>query len=274
MPILSIIIPNYNYGHFLDRFFNSIAAQTMSLEAVELIFVDDGSSDNSVEFVQTWADKIKCLRFIVLTPPRSGCPGLVRNIGLNKAEGDYLASLDPDDVLYPDYFSVCLAFLEDHPEVSLVYTDYFENRPDSSTEYILPDFKPVYLRTQNTLSPAAVFRRTVWDAGVRYRANTSYEDWDFWIQCLMTGAKFKRIPQVLYRYEIHDANFSYQAVKVDGASKANIVLNNPDFFQPVVRQWAQDHLRGRIYAPAFRRGYIPTAEDIKELMKMFEQGKV
>ncbi|CCO25462.1 glycosyltransferase family 2 protein [Maridesulfovibrio hydrothermalis] len=271
MTLLSIIIPNYNYGHFADRFFGSIAAQTLRLDDVEILFVDDGSSDNSIEQAQKWAGKINCACFEILTPPRSGKPGLVRNHGLERAKGQYLVCFDPDDSLHPAYLSTCIDFLELNPEISLVYTDYLERKPDTVTEFILPDFKPLYLRTQNPIPPAAVFRREIWDAGVRYKDNTTYEDWDFWIQCIMAGAKASRIAKVLYTYEIHDSNFSHQAVKDDGPAKACIVLNNPAFFQPVIRRWAQDHLRGRAYAPAFRRGYIPTANDIKKLMDVIKR---
>lgn len=273
MPVLSIIIPNYNYGRFADRFFGSIASQSMSLDDVEIIFVDDGSSDNSVEYARKWAQKIECLKFEINTPQRCGKPGLVRNYGLERSQGEFLVCFDPDDALHAEYLSVCIDNLQKNSKISLVYTDYIEKHPHSSVEFVLPDFKPMYLRTQNPIPPAAVFRRTIWDNGVRYRDNTTYEDWDFWIQCLMNGAKFKHIAEILYTYEIHDRNFSHEAVKEDGAAKAHIVLNNPDFFQPAVQSWAQDYLRGRIYAPAFQRGYIPTSDDIKKVMDVIERGR-
>ncbi|WP_027721659.1 glycosyltransferase family 2 protein [Maridesulfovibrio zosterae] len=262
MCLLSIVIPNYNYGRFAGRFFSSIADQSMSLDDVEIIFVDDGSTDDSILQAQKWAQKLACKNFNVYSPSRSGNPGLVRNYGLEKAQGEFLVCLDPDDSIHPDYFAVCIDCLQYNSLISIVYTDYLERRSDIVTEYLLPEFKPIYLRTQNPVPPAAVFRRSIWDSGVRYRANTTYEDWDFWIQCQMTGAKFKHIAQILYNYEIHNANFSQQAVKDDGSAKAQIVLNNPSFFNPAVNQWAVDHIRGRLYAPAFRRGYIPTSEDI------------
>lgn len=272
MCLLSIIIPNYNYGRFADRFFGSIAAQSMSLEDVEIFFVDDGSSDDSIVQARKWAQKIACSRFEIHTTTRSGKPGPVRNFGLERAQGEFLVCLDPDDTLHSDYLAVCIEYLQQHSKISLVYTDYLENRPHTSTKFILPEFSPLFLRTQNPIPPSAVFRRTIWDSGVRYRENTTYEDWDFWIQCLMSGAKFKHIAQILYTYEIHESNFSHEAIKDDGAAKANIVLNNPLFFQPVIRAWAQDHLRGRLYARAFQRGYIPTAADIKEIMDVIARG--
>jgi len=271
MPTLSIIIPNYNYGRFADRFFGSISAQSMSLEDVEIIFVDDGSTDDSILQAQKWSAKITCNRFEILTPPRSGRPGLVRNHGLALAKGKYLISIDPDDTLHPDFLATCIDTLEENPEIDLVYTDYQENSSNGSREIKLPDFNQAHLRTQNTLHAAALYRRKLWDAGARYRDNTDYEDWDYWVQFLMAGAKFLHIPISLYNYEFHDTNFSQQATENDGKAKAQIVLNNLSFFHPMVQQWAQGFMRNDLLSPAFPRGYIPTPGDLKKLFKKVEQ---
>lgn len=271
MHLLSMVIPNYNYAHYLDRFFSSIESQTLPLADVQIIFVDDGSSDDSVRTAGKWGCKLKCANFEIHTPGRSGRPGPVRNYGLRKASGKFLLCLDPDDVLRSGYLESCIDVLEKNETTGLVYTDYLEKSSDGSHEVLLPDFKPVYLRTQNPLSPAAMYRRELWDSGVRYRDNTAYEDWDFWIQCLMIGTKFRHIPELLYIYEIHEGSYSIRAVKDDGPSKANIVLNNPGFFHAAVMEWARDHLRGRVFAPAFQRGYIPTPEEINKVMDLYTQ---
>ncbi|WP_415712787.1 glycosyltransferase family 2 protein [Maridesulfovibrio sp.] len=265
MILLSIIIPNYNYGRFADRLFGSIAAQTVSLAEVEIIFVDDGSSDDSLKQARKWAGRIDCSNFLILTPPRSGRPGPVRNHGLDQASGRYLLCFDPDDELQPDFLEKSINLLEATPKISVVFSDYREVSPEKTFVRILPDFNPLHLRTQNTVASAAVYRRELWDGGVRYRENTAYEDWDYWVQCLMAGGKFRRLPRPLYVHHIHELNFSYQAEKEDGVAKAMIVLNNPGFFHDSVVRWASDHLYRRAHAPSFRRGYIPTAEELSML---------
>jgi len=271
VPILSIIIPNYNYGRFADRFFGSIAEQTMALDDVEVIFVDDGSDDNSIEQARKWQQRLPCASFEILTPSRMGKPGLVRNYGLSQAAGQFLLCLDPDDSLFPGYLDACVLALKDNERVDVIYTDYRENRVDSSRDVELSKFSQALLRTQNGLPPAAMIRRRLWDEGVRYRDNTEYEDWDFWIQCQMAGAEFQRIDEILYNYEIHENNFSYHAVRCDGSAKAQIVLNNPDFFHPEVQEWARSCLRGRLHGQAMQRGYIPTPADVKKLLKDVEE---
>ncbi|MBG0790526.1 MAG: glycosyltransferase [Desulfovibrionaceae bacterium] len=271
MPILSIVVPNRNYGRFADRVFGSLDAQSMPLDDVEILFMDDGSDDDSIQRANGWRRRISCARFEVWPLPRTGRPGPVRNRGLSLASGRYLMSLDPDDALRPDYLARCLDALESGAD--LVYTDYVEHGWDEHRAIRLPDFHPAHLRMQNTLSPTAVYRRELWDAGVRYRDNTDYEDWDYWVQCLMAGARFHHLPSPLYDYHLHSANFSRQAREHDGRAKALIVRNNPAFFHRRVREWADDYLRGRPLSQAFRRGHIPSPKDLAALLRVVESAR-
>ncbi len=271
MPRVSIVIPNYNYGRFADRLFGSIATQSMPLEDMEIFFVDDGSSDDSLERATHWATHIPCERFKIIPLSRIGKPGPVRNHGLALATGEYLFCMDPDDTLHPEYLARCVNTLENTPKIDLIYTDYRENTFTESRDVELPKFNQGLLRMQNILPSTAVYRREVWDAGVRYRDNTEYEDWDYWIQCLMAGANFIRLPEVLYNYEIHTSNFSHHAQKNDGHAKAQIVLNNESFFHPLVQEWATDYMRGRLHSQAFQRGHIPSPKDVRALLKTVEQ---
>ncbi len=270
MCLISIVIPNYNYGRFADRFFSSLAAQTFSLADVQILFVDDGSTDDSMEQAVKWSGRLECASFEILTPARSGRPGPVRNYGLERARGEYLCCLDPDDTFHPEFLESCLDVLRRNSGGHIVYTDYLEKSSENSREVFLPEFKPVYLRTQNVIPSATVFHRKVWDSGARYPANTAYEDWDFWIQCVLGGFRFRHISGVRYTYERHEAGFTGLAEQEDGRAKAQIVLNNPEFFHPTVVCWAHDFFRGRPYAPAFSRGRIPSPEDVVKVLKLFE----
>lgn len=271
MPSVSIIIPNYNYGHFADQFFTALCAQTMPLSDIEIIFVDDGSDDDSIERAQKWSQRIQCHRFAIETPPRIGKPGPVRNHGLSMAKGNYLLTLDPDDIIHPDFIKNGTDLLNSDATIDLVYTDYREIHPNSIHEIQLPKYTPAQLRTQNPLPPTALYRRKLWDAGIRYRDNTAYEDWDYWIQCAMKKAQFTHLPQTLYDYRRHDSSYSKYAIPQDGPAKAQIVLNNPDFFHHFVIGWAQDFFRGRLHAQPFRRGYIPGPNDVQALLKLIEK---
>ncbi len=102
-PRISVVVANHNYGRFLDRFFGALAAQTFPPDAVEVVFVDDASSDDSRERARRWQADGPWTAFRVLALPRVGRPGPVRNAGAQAARGPFLLFCDPDDYLAPDF---------------------------------------------------------------------------------------------------------------------------------------------------------------------------
>lgn len=114
-PSISIVIPSYNVGRFLDATLQSIANQTIS--DWECIVVDDGSKDNTAEVAQCWAAKDP--RFQAVTQVNSG-PSRARNHGFERISPSsrYVTFMDSDDVWLPDALEVLRADLEAHPEAS------------------------------------------------------------------------------------------------------------------------------------------------------------
>ncbi len=93
MPLFSIVVPAYNSGKFIDETLNSLINQELS--DYEIILIDDGSSDDTLDKVQPYTDKIK-----MLSQNHKGV-SFARNLGINKAIGEYIVSFDSDDVLLP-----------------------------------------------------------------------------------------------------------------------------------------------------------------------------
>ncbi len=112
-PSISIVIPVYNVGRFLDTTLESIQNQTIA--DWECILVDDGSTDNSYEVAECWAAKDS--RFKAVTQPNAG-PSYARNNGFERisASSRYVTFMDSDDVWTPDVLEVMRADLEKHPE--------------------------------------------------------------------------------------------------------------------------------------------------------------
>ena len=272
-PLLSIVIPNYDYGRFLPRFFEALTGQTLNLALAEAIFVDDGSTDGSPGIAEKLMKDLPFSRSLVLRRKHRGKPGLTRNAGLTRAEGNFLVCLDPDDLLLPEYLEYCVETLESEPNADIAYTDYIEATETGERTVMLPDFDPALLRAQNILPPTAMLHRAVWEGSRGYRDNTAYEDWDFWVQVAARGCCFKRLGLPLYRYMVHDANFSLTARELDGLAKAAIVDNNPSFFDPAVRQWARALFREDPWAAPFTRGVIPRSQDVARLEEMFRQAQ-
>ena len=116
----SIIVPVYNAGEYLDRCINCIIAQTYS--DWELILINDGSTDNSREIIESFAEKDSRIRGI---HQQNAGPGKARNAGLASIEGDYVVFVDADDYIDPDYLMLLspLAEVNDLVFIDVVRVD-------------------------------------------------------------------------------------------------------------------------------------------------------
>ena len=133
-PLLSIITPVYNVEAYLDRCVQSVLSQ--SYREIELILIDDGSTDGSASLCDEW--EAKDSRVVVVHQANAGVSA-ARNAGLKIAQGDYLTFVDPDDFLAPDTYFVNMAYLQSHQEVDMPqypYCNYIND--DEAFDYHRP----------------------------------------------------------------------------------------------------------------------------------------
>jgi len=107
-PLVSVIIDNYNYGHFLEQAIDSVLEQTY--KNFELIVVDDGSIDNSREVIESYGD-----RLIAIFQANAG-QGEALNTGIERAKGEIICFLDADDYFHKDKLAKVVASFIDHPD--------------------------------------------------------------------------------------------------------------------------------------------------------------
>jgi GT2 family glycosyltransferase len=202
-PLVSIIVPTYNYAHFIGEALESVQSQTYS--NWECIVVDDGSTDDTGIIAKQFADKDNRIKY-----HRQENQGLAaaRNTGLANSPGVYFQFLDADDLLEPQKLERQVMFLESHPDVDIVFSDarYFrtghlEERRFSQYEENLPwvakfsgHGKSVLLRliANNIMAVnAPLLRRSVIeDVGLFEGSVRGIEDWDYWVRCANTGKHF------------------------------------------------------------------------------------
>lgn len=99
-PVVSVIMPVYNSMPYLEATLRSLTAQSLSVDELEIIAIDDGSTDGSGELLDDVASRFDNVK--VIHQPNSGWPGMPRNKGLDIARGDYVFFMDSDDELAPD----------------------------------------------------------------------------------------------------------------------------------------------------------------------------
>ena len=120
---VSILISSYNYAHIIGETFKSIQNQTFDFEDMEIIFVDDKSSDNSVEVIQEFVDKYENVK-LYITPEGKGGVSFSRNWSMELASADYITFIDSDDKITPKFIeSVYNEMIEN--DVDIVKTSFF-----------------------------------------------------------------------------------------------------------------------------------------------------
>ncbi|MDN0071343.1 glycosyltransferase [Bacteroides caecigallinarum] len=200
---LSIIIPVYNGALLLSRCLDSIFAQNTQY-SYEVILVDDGSTDNSVELI-----KARKETNIILYQQQNAGPAVARNKGVELANGKYCAYLDADDYWLPGFIERTILFLEEHKDCAAVnvaqhhltvsgdyllpacYTNY--KRP-----FILEDFFSFWASYMHICTGSVVIRKEVIRAAGGMRNDLRItEDLEFWAMVSIYG-RWGFIPEILF----------------------------------------------------------------------------
>jgi glycosyltransferase involved in cell wall biosynthesis len=182
VPKVSIIIPTFNRANFIAQAIDSVLAQTY--DDFEVIVVDDGSSDMTPEILVGYVDD----RLVHLTQNNRGRSS-ARNRALTIARGEYIAFLDSDDTYLPDKLALQVSFLDNHPDVGMVYTsaacideegrgiDYRYIASMSGLIYrYIAFFEPITITLPTVMARRSVFEKV----GVFDESMDRFEDTDMW----------------------------------------------------------------------------------------------
>jgi len=199
--IVSIVIPCYNHGQYIQEALDSIDAQKINYP-IEIIIVDDGSSDTDT--LQK-LDDLKQLNYTIIHQTNGG-PGKARNTGIEIAVGKYILPLDADNKLNPDYINKAVLLLE-KKKVDIVYAApvFFGDTSIKNRQFKVRPFDDLGLVTGNCADACAIFRKEVWVKNGGYDAfmpSYGFEDWDFWIAASKNNFVFHFINEKLYYYRI------------------------------------------------------------------------
>ena len=197
---VSVVIPAYNRERLVAEAIDSVLAQSVPLE---LIVVDDGSTDGTAEVVSAYGDAVR-----YHWQANQGIAG-ARNTGIALSRGPLLAFLDSDDVWMPEKLAHQLALLDGDPHLEAVF-GHAEQFYDPSVDETFRRHHPI--KVQNvpaTLSAAMLIRRAAFDRVGLFNPEVDYGvDVDWYLRAQEAGLRSHVLPEIVYRRRIHEQNIN------------------------------------------------------------------
>lgn len=208
LPLVSIVVPCFNQADYLAAAIESVLSQ--DYPTVELIVLDDGSTDATREVLQRYAG-----RFRFESHPNIGQAATL-NKGWRMAKGGILSYLAADDIFAAHAVSASVRALLAHPDVVMTYGDF--NLVDPSSRFIRRvrtpafDYRTLAVDLVCLPGPGVFFRRAAFEAAGPW--NTSLRqipDFEYWLRLGLQGP-FLHLPEVLASYRVHDDSPSFAPV--------------------------------------------------------------
>ena len=250
MAKVSVILPIYNVSQYLREALDSVIGQT--LQDLEIICVNDGSTDDSLEIIREYAQKDA--RIVILTGPNGGY-GKAMNRGLDRATGEYVGILEPDDYVVPEMYERLYRKATEH-DLDLVKADFYRfTRPDGGTEQLTlerldktgqrygqllcPAEDPSCIRfTMNTWT--GIYRRAFLEAHhIRHNETpgASFQDNGFFFQTFIRAKRAMILDEPYYRNRRDNPNSSVKSkakvycMNVEMDHIRNILMEDPEIWE-------------------------------------------
>jgi glycosyltransferase involved in cell wall biosynthesis len=241
-PLVTALIDTYNYGHFVEEAIESVLAQDYPGDRVEVLVVDDGSTDDTAERVKKYGTRIQYL------PKPNGGQGSAFNFGFERAKGEIIAFLDADDYWLPQKLSRVVQSFEEHPGAGLVFhrrrelntaTGEFGEGDFSPHSGFLPDNLEELLEFRVLPTSSLAFSRDV------LKQMMPMPEWirlqaDAYIALVTVFlAPVEAISEELCVYRIHGTNLFALDGRTRGQQEKHLRMRKAIF--DAVKTWLSDH---------------------------------
>jgi len=207
-PVVSIIVPCYNYAEYLQDALESILAQTY--KNWECIIINDGSPDNTDEVASNYCERDKRFKYFY---KENGGHSSARNFGIRYSSGKYILPLDADDKIGKELLEKAVEVIEKDNEIIIVTS---QTQLFGDIQKVMKmgayDFKKLLI--VNYLFATNLFRRIDFDKTNGYdETMLVFEDWNLWINLLKNGGKVVELPFVGYYYRQKENSIFREGVK-------------------------------------------------------------
>jgi len=211
--VVSIIIPVYNAEKFLSECIESALNQTY--KEIEVIAINDGSTDNSLKILEQYSDRIK-----VISKPNGGTSSAL-NLGIKNMSGEWFKWLSADDVLYPNAIKeLILEAKKLENKKIILYSNYdiINSKGEIIKQFIEPnydelssfDFNAVLLDHYIGNGTTSLIHKSILDKyGIFDESIGFEEDYELWLRfCLIHGCRLHLVPKILAKYRVHETQLT------------------------------------------------------------------
>lgn len=245
-PRVSVLLPVYNAAATLPAAVESIVRQSFS--DWELLLINDGSTDETQTVAEHFAAADKRIQLLSFTGNRGITAAL--NAGIEKAQGEYIARMDADDISHPARLQQQTQFLDAHPGIGLagtlvshggdsnvqqgyaLYIDWINSLATPETIFINRFIESPFAH------PSVMFRKTIAARFGAYRHGDFPEDYELWLRWMSEGVQMARVPEVLLTWHDPPARLS----RTDKRYRT-------EAFHHCKAQYLAEHLRKTVLAP-------------------------
>ena len=208
--LITVYITNYNYGRYIDQCIKSILNQTY--KNIELIIIDDGSSDNSKENIKKYENNKK----IKIIYQKNKGLNITNNIAINISTGKYIIRVDADDWLREDAISFLYNEIIKDKKIAMVFSNYYEvnSNGELQNEYRRYNFNKVKILDKPAHGACSLIdKRKLLTVG-GYNENLNCQDgYDIWFK-FISKYKIKHIKKSLFFYRQHSSSLSKNKKKI------------------------------------------------------------
>jgi len=247
MPKVSVIIPTYNYGKYIEKAIDSVLAQTY--KDYEIIVVDDGSTDNTREIMESnYKNEVR-----YFYQENTGAPA-ARNKGIRASKGEYLAFLDADDYFEPQSLEKKVSLLETNKDIGWVYSDwdYLDIQGNvlklassqssfASKNKLRGNIFKDMLRGTLISTPAVLICKTwIEEVGGFDERLNAFQDYDLWLR-ISYRHEIEYVDEVLAHMRVHDESISVTQPPYPARAIINrkIEQNYGDHIQSLGIEWCK-----------------------------------
>lgn len=254
--LVSVVIPSYNHAQFVQDCIQSVIGQTYA--NIELIIIDDGSKDQSVEKIKEMLDQCQArfTRFEFRYRPNKGLSATL-NEALEWCQGEYFSVIASDDMMLKEKTQIQINHLLNYNEKNVVGVFGGYQSIDNENKILGISLRPYNHFNHNQIimhdfelpAPTALLKlNEIIEVG-GYVSNIKIEDWYMWLKLTENGNKLVYIPELLCKYRTHDENISknLELIHVEREKILDLFKNNKNYKSAMENiEWykATDYLKG------------------------------